>query len=127
MGGLDKGSAPFNEKSVEAAWDAFCAELEGTARTVAGKFAQTEQAHLSFSEVHQLAQLVDLAEDGQHLDSRLVGFAAQCLMQVVRRAARTGFRPKYFSDYRCLNALWKEASARRRSRLLAGSGSQHAT
>jgi hypothetical protein len=115
MGSMNDGLAADHEISVDAAWNALCADLEATARVVAGKFARTAQAHLSYTEVHELAQLVDLADDGQPLDGRLVEFAMQCLAQVADRAVRTRFRPKYFSDYRCLNALW-EASARRRHR-----------
>jgi hypothetical protein len=117
MGAFDDGLAAYGENSVEAAWSAFCAELEATVRTVAAKFAQATQAHLSFTEVHHLAQLVDLAQDGQPVDRRLVEFATQCLMQVAGRAVQTQFRPKYFDDYRCLNALWEQASANRESRL----------
>ena len=110
MGAIEGGLAASGEQSIDAAWRALCSELEATARAVAGRFAETSQAHLSYTEVHQLAQLVDLAEDGQIPENRLVRFATQCLMQVAGRAVRTRFRPKYFSDYRCLKALWQEAS-----------------
>jgi hypothetical protein len=116
MGTFDNGLAAYteNENSVDAAWSALCAELEATAKTVARKFAQNEQAHLSFTEVHDLAQLVDLADDGLPLDARLVDFATQCLMQVAERAVLTRFRPNYFSEYKCLNALWEASTDRKR-------------
>jgi hypothetical protein len=117
MGAIDIGRAAGTEESVDTAWRAFCAELEATARAVAGRFAQASQAHLSFTEVHQLAQLVDLAKDGQLPENRFVKFATQCLMQVAGRAVRTRFRPKYFNEYRCLNALWDEASSNLQQRL----------
>jgi hypothetical protein len=117
MGAIEFGRAAGTEESVDAAWHAFCAELEATARAVAGRFAQASQAHLSFTEVHQLAQLVDLARDGQLPQSRFVKFATQCLMQVAGRAVRTRFRPKYFNEYRCLNALWDEADSNLQRRL----------
>ena len=110
MGMNESGAAGRSEETVDAAWRAFCAELEATARAVASRFAETSQAHLSYTEVHHLAQMVDLAEDGQFPENRLVGFATECLMQVAGRAVRTRFRPKYFNDYRCLNTLWQEAS-----------------
>jgi hypothetical protein len=116
MDAVDRGLT-YSDNSVDAAWGAFCAELEATVRTVATKFARTAQAHLSFTEVHHLAELVDLAEDGQPLDRRLVQFATQCLAQVVDRAVRTRFRPKYFSEHRCLNTLWEQASDHRKRRL----------
>ena len=112
MVSLDNGWTTDREISVDAAWGAVCAQLEATAMIVARKFARVVQPHLSYTEVHDLAQLVDLADEGQPMDGRLVEFATQCLAQVAERAVRTRFRPKYFSDYRCLNALW-EASARR--------------
>jgi hypothetical protein len=114
MGTVDNGFGTYMENSVDAAWSALCSELEATVSAVAARFAQTENAHLSFTEVHDLAQLVDLAEDGLPMDLRLVDFATQCLMQVVERAIRTRFRPNYFSEYKCLNALWGEASAERK-------------
>lgn len=114
MGSFDNGVAGYAENSVDVAWKAVCAELEATARTVARRFTQTEHAHLSFTEVHDLAQLVDLAEDGLPLDRRLVEFATQCLTQVAERAVLTRFRPNYFSEYKCLNALWEEGANRKR-------------
>jgi hypothetical protein len=114
MGTVDNGFSADGENSVDAAWSALCAELEATVSGVAARFAQAENAHLSFTEVHDLAQLVDLAEDGLPLDLRLVDFATQCLVQVAERAARTRFRPNYFSEYKCLDALWEEASAHRK-------------
>ncbi|HEX4583592.1 MAG TPA: hypothetical protein VH183_02100 [Burkholderiaceae bacterium] len=115
MDAVDRGLTT-SDNSVDAAWGALCAELEATVMTVASKFARTAQAHLSFTEVHHLAELVDLAEDGQPLNGRLVEFATQCLTQVVERAVRTRFRPKYFSEHRCLNTLWEQASGNRRRR-----------
>jgi hypothetical protein len=114
MGTLERGLALSTEDSDDSAWGALCAELEATVSTVAGRFAQTTQAHLSFTEVHDLAQLVDLADEGLPLDGHLVDFAMQCLMQVVARAVRTRFRPNYFSEYRCLSSLWEASASRRR-------------
>lgn len=102
------------EDSVEAGWSALCAQLEASVVAVMRKFARTRQAHLSFSEVHDLAQLVDLAWEGQRLDPGLVEFATRHLVQVAERAARTHFRPKYFGEYKCLEALWDSSSARGR-------------
>jgi hypothetical protein len=131
MGSLDNGRMADSEDSVDVAWRAVCAELEATARGVAGKFVRSADAHLSFTEVHDLAQLVDLADDGLVLDARLVEFATQCLVEVADRAARTGFRPKYFGDYRCLEALWEACARRRRGtgtmqRIAAGSPTEAA-
>jgi hypothetical protein len=114
MGTVESGVAAYSESSDDSAWDALCSELEATASTVAARFAEIENAHLSFSEVHDLAQLVDLADEGLPLDASLVDFAMQCLMQVVDRAVRTRFRPNYFSEYRCLGSLWEVAVNRRR-------------
>ena len=116
MGTGDNGFGAYSENSVDAAWSALCAELEATVSGVATRFAQAENAHLSYTEVHDLAQLVDLAEGGLPLDLRLVDFATQCLVQVAERAVRTRFRPNYFSEYKCLNDLWEEASAQYRHR-----------
>jgi hypothetical protein len=114
MGTFESGLAIISEDSDDSAWSALCAELEATVSNVAGRFAQATQAHLSFTEVHDLAQLVDLADEGLPLDGQLVDFAMQCLMQVVERAVRTRFRPNYFSEYRCLSSLWQASAGRRR-------------
>jgi len=105
----------WNDKSVDPGWKALCTELEGTVIAVARKFVRVNRPHLSFTEVHDLAQLVDLAQEHLPLDPRLVDFATQCLNEVAERAARTGFRPKYFDDYHCLDAMW-EASVHRMSK-----------
>jgi hypothetical protein len=108
------------EDPVDAAWAAVCAQLEASAVAVVRKFTRTPQAHLSFTEVHDLAQLVDLAWDGQPLDPDLVEFATQRLVQVAERAARTHFRPKYFSDYKCLEALWAASAVHERRPMTRG-------
>ena len=103
------------DSSVDPDWKALCTELEGAVIAVARKFVRADRPHLSFTEVHDLAQLVDLAQEHLPMDPRLVDFAKQCLAEVAERAARTGFRPKYFDDYRCLESLW-EVSVHHRSR-----------
>jgi hypothetical protein len=114
MGTLEREFVALTDNSVDDAWSALCTQLEATASNIAAKFAQTGQPHLSFTEVHDLAQLVDLAEEGLPLDTRLVYFATQCLMQVAERAVLTRYRPNYFREYRCLSAFWEASAGRTR-------------